>query len=159
MAPGDISAVQTDRGGQVIAARLSVLAELEPHFTGSYASIAPHSRPAVLRYRPAGGVEIEEHTPEAIADVLALRLTELRDKEIERGLCLVGVDYPEAHELAARATDAYEAARNKVTRFIGAASPELFGLESYAELSRPRDLSKVFDTVEYAKWKSLRASR
>lgn len=28
-----------------------------------------------------------------------------------------------AHELAARATDAYEAARNKVVRFIGAASP------------------------------------
>lgn len=29
-----------------------------------------------------------------------------------------------AHELAARATDAYEAARNKVARFIGAATPE-----------------------------------
>ncbi|MFZ4527925.1 MAG: family 2A encapsulin nanocompartment cargo protein cysteine desulfurase [Undibacterium curvum] len=29
-----------------------------------------------------------------------------------------------AHELAARATDAYEAARKKVTRFLGAASPE-----------------------------------
>ena len=29
-----------------------------------------------------------------------------------------------AHELAARATDAYEAARNKVTRFIGAGSPD-----------------------------------
>ena len=29
-----------------------------------------------------------------------------------------------AHELAARATDAYEAARNKVARFIGASSPE-----------------------------------
>jgi cysteine desulfurase/selenocysteine lyase len=29
-----------------------------------------------------------------------------------------------AHELAARATDAYESARHKVTRFIGAASPE-----------------------------------
>jgi len=29
-----------------------------------------------------------------------------------------------AHELAARATDAYEAARNKVTRFIGADSPD-----------------------------------
>lgn len=79
-----------DLGGQVVSARLSVLAELEPHFTGSYASIAPHSRPAVLRYRPAGGAEIDERTPEAIADVLALRLTELRDKEIERGLCLVG---------------------------------------------------------------------
>jgi type VI secretion system protein ImpC len=42
--------------------------------------------------------------------------------------------------------------------FISAASPELFGLESYAELGRPRDLSKVFDTVEYAKWKSFRES-
>ncbi|WP_028080775.1 family 2A encapsulin nanocompartment cargo protein cysteine desulfurase [Solimonas soli] len=29
-----------------------------------------------------------------------------------------------AHELAARATDAYEAARNKVTAFLGASSPE-----------------------------------
>jgi type VI secretion system protein ImpC len=42
--------------------------------------------------------------------------------------------------------------------FISAASPELFGLESYSELGKPRDLSKVFDTVEYAKWKSFRES-
>ena len=42
--------------------------------------------------------------------------------------------------------------------FISSASPELFGLESYSELSKPRDLSKVFDTVEYAKWKSFRES-
>ena len=40
--------------------------------------------------------------------------------------------------------------------FISAASPELFGLESFTELGRPRDLSKVFDTVDYAKWKSFR---
>jgi type VI secretion system protein ImpC len=40
--------------------------------------------------------------------------------------------------------------------FISAASPELFGLDSFAELGRPRDLSKVFDTVEYAKWQSFR---
>ncbi|RYF05363.1 MAG: type VI secretion system contractile sheath large subunit [Oxalobacteraceae bacterium] len=42
--------------------------------------------------------------------------------------------------------------------FISAASPELFGLETYADLGRPRDLAKVFDTVEYAKWKSFRES-
>jgi len=42
--------------------------------------------------------------------------------------------------------------------FISAASPELFGLESYSDLGKPRDLSKVFDTVEYAKWKSFRES-
>ncbi|MGW8391034.1 type VI secretion system contractile sheath large subunit [Pseudoduganella sp. HUAS MS19] len=42
--------------------------------------------------------------------------------------------------------------------FISSASPELFGLETYADLGKPRDLSKVFDTVEYAKWKSFRDS-
>ncbi|MGC4060347.1 MAG: type VI secretion system contractile sheath large subunit [Aquabacterium sp.] len=42
--------------------------------------------------------------------------------------------------------------------FITAASPELFGLETYTDLGKPRDMSKVFDTVEYAKWKSLRES-
>jgi type VI secretion system protein ImpC len=42
--------------------------------------------------------------------------------------------------------------------FIAAADPELFGIESYAELGKPRDLSKVFDTAEYAKWKSFRES-
>ncbi|MEH3086497.1 MAG: type VI secretion system contractile sheath large subunit [Xylophilus ampelinus] len=42
--------------------------------------------------------------------------------------------------------------------FITAASPELLGLESYQDLGRPRDLSKVFDTVDYAKWRSFRES-
>lgn len=42
--------------------------------------------------------------------------------------------------------------------FISSASPELMGLESFAELGKPRDLAKIFDTVEYAKWKSLRDS-
>ena len=42
--------------------------------------------------------------------------------------------------------------------FIAAASPELFGLETYTDLGKPRDLAKVFDTVEYAKWKSFRES-
>lgn len=42
--------------------------------------------------------------------------------------------------------------------FIAAASPQLFGLDSYTELGKPRDMGKVFDTVEYAKWKSFRES-
>ena len=42
--------------------------------------------------------------------------------------------------------------------FISAASEDMFGLESFTELGRPRDLAKVFDTVEYAKWKSFRDS-
>jgi type VI secretion system protein ImpC len=40
--------------------------------------------------------------------------------------------------------------------FISAASPEMFGLETFTDLSKPRDLSKALDTVEYAKWKSFR---
>lgn len=42
--------------------------------------------------------------------------------------------------------------------FISAAAPELLGIDSFDELGRPRDLSKVFDTVDYAKWKSYRES-
>lgn len=40
--------------------------------------------------------------------------------------------------------------------FISAASEHMFGLETFADLGKPRDLAKVFDTVEYAKWKSFR---
>ena len=42
--------------------------------------------------------------------------------------------------------------------FIASASPELLGLDSFADLGRPRDLAKVFDTVEYTKWRSFRDS-
>lgn len=42
--------------------------------------------------------------------------------------------------------------------FISAASPELFGLDGFTDLGKPRDLSKAFDTVDYAKWKSFRES-
>lgn len=42
--------------------------------------------------------------------------------------------------------------------FIAAAAPQMFGLESFTDLGKPRDLAKTFDTVEYAKWKSFRES-
>jgi type VI secretion system protein ImpC len=42
--------------------------------------------------------------------------------------------------------------------FMTAASHEMFNLESYTQLDAPRDLGKIFDTTEYAKWKSFRAS-
>ena len=42
--------------------------------------------------------------------------------------------------------------------FIAAASPELLGLESFAELSAPRDLSKAFDTEAHAGWDRFRES-
>lgn len=42
--------------------------------------------------------------------------------------------------------------------FIAAAAPELLGIDSFSELGKPRDLAKVFDTVEYTKWRSFRQS-
>lgn len=42
--------------------------------------------------------------------------------------------------------------------FVSAASEDMFGLESFTEMGKPRDMAKVFDTVEYAKWKSFRDS-
>lgn len=42
--------------------------------------------------------------------------------------------------------------------FITAASPKLFGFDSYTELSKPRDLEQNFDSPEYAKWRSFRDS-
>jgi type VI secretion system protein ImpC len=40
--------------------------------------------------------------------------------------------------------------------FLSAASPDLLNLPDWTQLSAPRDLAKVFDTTEYAKWKSFR---
>ncbi|MFH1146594.1 MAG: type VI secretion system contractile sheath large subunit [Pseudomonadota bacterium] len=42
--------------------------------------------------------------------------------------------------------------------FISAASPKLFNWEGFTELGGPRDLAKIFQSVEYAKWKSFRES-
>ncbi len=42
--------------------------------------------------------------------------------------------------------------------FLSAASPELLNMESFTNLDQPRDMAKVFDTTEYAKWKSFRQS-
>ncbi len=42
--------------------------------------------------------------------------------------------------------------------FISAASAGLFNLDSFTDLPNPRDLAKIFETVDYAKWKSFRDS-
>ncbi len=42
--------------------------------------------------------------------------------------------------------------------FISAASPNMFGFESFTELSKPRDLEKIFDSAEYTQWRSFRES-
>ncbi len=42
--------------------------------------------------------------------------------------------------------------------FISAADASLMGFERWSDLSRPRDLAKIFDTVEYTKWRGFRDS-
>jgi type VI secretion system protein ImpC len=42
--------------------------------------------------------------------------------------------------------------------FLTAASPELLNLDSFSQLGEPRDIGKIFDSTEFAKWKSFRAS-
>ncbi|MFV0360831.1 type VI secretion system contractile sheath large subunit [Tropicimonas sp.] len=42
--------------------------------------------------------------------------------------------------------------------FITGADPSLMQFESWQELSNPRDLTKIFQTPEYAAWRSLRES-
>jgi type VI secretion system protein ImpC len=40
--------------------------------------------------------------------------------------------------------------------FIAAAAPGMLGMESWQELSNPRDLAKQFDATEYAAWRAFR---
>jgi type VI secretion system protein ImpC len=42
--------------------------------------------------------------------------------------------------------------------FITGAQPSLFQMDSWSELANPRDLTKIFQTPEYASWRSLRES-
>ncbi|MDH5355278.1 MAG: type VI secretion system contractile sheath large subunit [Gammaproteobacteria bacterium] len=42
--------------------------------------------------------------------------------------------------------------------FVSAADPKMFGFDSFTELSKPRDLEKIFDSAEYTKWRSFRDS-
>jgi type VI secretion system protein ImpC len=41
---------------------------------------------------------------------------------------------------------------------VTAASPKLFNMDKFTELSAPRDLARIFEGVEYAAWKSFRES-
>jgi type VI secretion system protein ImpC len=73
--------------------------------------------------------------------------------------CLVG-DYefgkgPEDMELLEKVSQVAAAAH---APFIAAAGSDMLNLDSYTDLNAPSDLAKVFDTTEYAKWKSFRAS-
>lgn len=62
---------------------------------------------------------------------------------------------PEDVELLERISQVASAAH---APFMSAASSELLNLTSYTQLGGPRDIGKIFDSTEYAKWKSFRQS-
>lgn len=64
-------------------------------------------------------------------------------------------NHPEDIELLTQMSSVAAAA---FAPFITAASPKMFGFDEFTELSRPRDLEKIFDSAEYAKWRSFRES-
>ncbi|WP_237215446.1 type VI secretion system contractile sheath large subunit [Falsiroseomonas oryziterrae] len=42
--------------------------------------------------------------------------------------------------------------------FVSGVGAGMFGFNDWTELSKPRDLAKIFETTEYAKWRSFRES-
>jgi type VI secretion system protein ImpC len=65
-------------------------------------------------------------------------------------------NHPEDLELLSKMSNV---AASAFCPFVTSADPKLFGFDNgWNDLSKPRDLAKIFDTVEYAKWRSFRDS-
>jgi type VI secretion system protein ImpC len=62
---------------------------------------------------------------------------------------------PEDIELLEKVSQVASAAH---APFLTAAAPEMLNMDSFTSLDAPRDMAKIFDSSEYAKWKSFRAS-
>ncbi len=76
-------------GGELLAARLSTLADLGPHMAKAYADIAPTNNEAAAEYRSSvdlGTRLSRDELAEALREAMAARRTD----EVQRGLSLVG---------------------------------------------------------------------
>ncbi len=63
--------------------------------------------------------------------------------------------HPEDLELLEKVSNVAAAAH---APFLTAAASQLMNMESFTQLDQPRDIAKIFDTTEFAKWKSFRQS-
>jgi len=61
--------------------------------------------------------------------------------------------HPEDLELLEKVSNVAGAAH---APFLTAASSQLMNMDSFTQLDQPRDIAKIFDTTEYAKWKGFR---
>jgi type VI secretion system protein ImpC len=62
-------------------------------------------------------------------------------------------NHPEDMELLRKISGV---AASSFAPFITAASPQLFGFDSFTELTTPRDLAQIFSSTEYIPWRSFR---
>ena len=73
--------------------------------------------------------------------------------------CLVGDYYFDHHpDDVEMLNQMAQVAASAHAPFITAPAPTLLNMDSWQELSNPRDLTKIFQTPEYAGWRSLRES-
>lgn len=64
-------------------------------------------------------------------------------------------NHPEDTELLSKMSNVAAAA---FAPFISSVDPTMMGFESWEELTKPRDMEKIFDSIEYTKWRSFRES-
>ncbi|KAA0024957.1 DNA replication/repair protein RecF [Antrihabitans cavernicola] len=88
-------------GSVLLAERFKLVNDLLPHVAQSYRSIAPESRPAGVRYKSSLGDSLPPEfldvtrapaldDQEVLEAVFLQELSNVRQKEIDRGVCLVG---------------------------------------------------------------------
>jgi DNA replication and repair protein RecF len=88
-------------GGQLLAARLDLVADLAPHVSAAYEGVAGSDKTssASIRYRSSVGDMLEpgygvpggdQADPEVVADALLAALAANRSLELERGISMVG---------------------------------------------------------------------
>lgn len=87
-----------DHAAVLLAERLRLVHDLYPHLSQAYRSIAPESRPAAIAYR-SGYLPPElldpARAPEAgdaplLHEIMLRELAAARNRELDRGVCLVG---------------------------------------------------------------------
>ena len=76
-------------GSQLVAARLLLIDALSPLITSAYASVAPESRPAGVRYKSSVNLD-GERDPATLEAALLAELGRRRKEEIDRGITLTG---------------------------------------------------------------------